>query len=830
MAASFDPYHKWLGIPPAEQPPHHYRLLGISPFEADPDVVEAAADQRMFHLRSFQAGQHAALSQKLLNETAAAKLCLLRPDRKAIYDAQLRQQMAGPPRPGADFAAPDSAQGGAVRGASGAGSEPAPLAAPSPEAASPEAAQGASWEADALDFSRSTPSYSKIATMPRSKSKLPLLLIVAAPIFGLVVVIVAINIFNGLDNGGDGGSQTNAALTGSARERNSSASGQSGSGTAAAQSPPKLVIDWPRSERSDGFVILDGKTYDVSRQPGSLEYRLSPSVHRLQLRRIGWLPIDVVVPPQIAGARFKFTPHWQPTAAAFDRDGLAAAHHGAALPGGDSLERPPLDDGPLGKTPLPNDASSAAKENPQRALKTRVPIPDMAARKKVLAELKDVLKTDYAHAKTPETQIDLARRLAGLAEQDVGRNPARGYVEASQALEFAVRQCDVELASQLVNGFDHHFAVDGWKLKATTLGQLAHTARTNEARARLAKAALDLVDRAIADDRFDVAVELATTGSFLSAQLKDIAVRDLAHSLSERARRVQKGAQDLQAARDALLVKPNDPAANLAVGKFECFLKQDWNRGLPLLVRGSDADLEALAKQELSAPANATDRLKLADAWWDLANKRGADKRAADPSTTAGKDDLAVKSLRARAAYWYQRAAAGLSGLDLAKAQKRATETEPATADTIALEAVYLDDMHEQAVNVGHGHLGKHGETGYIHPDHVKVRGVAPQHALSLHPPNSGSATVSYDLAGKYHSFSGIAAIMDDSQQMQAAVTFRIFGDDKLLWSSRPLRHGGEFQECAVRLIGIRTLKLEIACSGNSTGAYAVWVNPMLTK
>jgi hypothetical protein len=29
MAADFDPYHKWLGIPPPQQPPHHYRLLGI---------------------------------------------------------------------------------------------------------------------------------------------------------------------------------------------------------------------------------------------------------------------------------------------------------------------------------------------------------------------------------------------------------------------------------------------------------------------------------------------------------------------------------------------------------------------------------------------------------------------------------------------------------------------------------------------------------------------------------------------------------------------------------------------------------------------------------
>ena len=33
---NFDPYHKWLGISPKDQPPHHYRLLGIDLFEVRP--------------------------------------------------------------------------------------------------------------------------------------------------------------------------------------------------------------------------------------------------------------------------------------------------------------------------------------------------------------------------------------------------------------------------------------------------------------------------------------------------------------------------------------------------------------------------------------------------------------------------------------------------------------------------------------------------------------------------------------------------------------------------------------------------------------------------
>jgi len=70
MSDSFDPYYTWLGIPPEDQPPSHYRLLGIKPLEENPDVIENAADQRMAHLRTFQAGRHSDLSQKLLNEVA----------------------------------------------------------------------------------------------------------------------------------------------------------------------------------------------------------------------------------------------------------------------------------------------------------------------------------------------------------------------------------------------------------------------------------------------------------------------------------------------------------------------------------------------------------------------------------------------------------------------------------------------------------------------------------------------------------------------------------------------------------------------------------------
>jgi len=92
MPEAFDAYHVWLGIPPEEQPPRCYRLLGIPLFEDRPEVIEHAADQRMAHLKSLAPGKHAAIAQKLLNEVAAARVRLLDPYKRAMYDRRLREE------------------------------------------------------------------------------------------------------------------------------------------------------------------------------------------------------------------------------------------------------------------------------------------------------------------------------------------------------------------------------------------------------------------------------------------------------------------------------------------------------------------------------------------------------------------------------------------------------------------------------------------------------------------------------------------------------------------------------------------------------------------
>jgi tetratricopeptide (TPR) repeat protein len=90
MNNPFDPFHKWLGIPPEEQPASYYRLLGIPELEPDLEVIEAAVEQRTIYLRTFKTGNHSQLAEQLLNMISSAQVCLLNSQTKVRYDNQLR--------------------------------------------------------------------------------------------------------------------------------------------------------------------------------------------------------------------------------------------------------------------------------------------------------------------------------------------------------------------------------------------------------------------------------------------------------------------------------------------------------------------------------------------------------------------------------------------------------------------------------------------------------------------------------------------------------------------------------------------------------------------
>lgn len=92
----FNPYYKWLGISKDEDSPSHYQMLGLNRGEFDPDVIEAAAEQRILFLESVQNGANKDLARKLTKEIRLAKLTLLDPKKREAHDIELRRDAGMP--------------------------------------------------------------------------------------------------------------------------------------------------------------------------------------------------------------------------------------------------------------------------------------------------------------------------------------------------------------------------------------------------------------------------------------------------------------------------------------------------------------------------------------------------------------------------------------------------------------------------------------------------------------------------------------------------------------------------------------------------------------
>lgn len=99
MSANPNPYLRWLGIQPDNQPLTHYRLLGIPLFASNSAEIAQAADARLHELNSKRTGGNFAEIDWLISQVTSARQCLLHPPSKMAYDSHLRSVSFQQPQP-----------------------------------------------------------------------------------------------------------------------------------------------------------------------------------------------------------------------------------------------------------------------------------------------------------------------------------------------------------------------------------------------------------------------------------------------------------------------------------------------------------------------------------------------------------------------------------------------------------------------------------------------------------------------------------------------------------------------------------------------------------
>jgi hypothetical protein len=87
----FDPLDTWFDISPDEQPPDHYKLLGIERFETDPQAIADGYEARIQHLDQQLNGLYGADAEQLKVRVGQAYGVLKDGAKRAKYDASLRE-------------------------------------------------------------------------------------------------------------------------------------------------------------------------------------------------------------------------------------------------------------------------------------------------------------------------------------------------------------------------------------------------------------------------------------------------------------------------------------------------------------------------------------------------------------------------------------------------------------------------------------------------------------------------------------------------------------------------------------------------------------------
>ena len=167
------------------------------------------------------------------------------------------------------------------------------------------------------------------------------------------------------------------------------------------------------------------------------------------------------------------------------------------------------------------------------------------------------------------------------------------FVLLQEAKKVAVEAFLGELAFEVIDTMASEYEVCGSEMKAEVLDQAAKKMRSPQQQKAFAQAALEVMDEAIAEDKIEIAKRVRA-GVPMARQIKDkVLIQDIL-AKSKEVEAAAKAYAEIEAALAMLREKPNDPDANLTVGKHLC-CKGRWEKALPMLALGSDAALKALA-------------------------------------------------------------------------------------------------------------------------------------------------------------------------------------------------------------------------------------------
>lgn len=291
--------------------------------------------------------------------------------------------------------------------------------------------------------------------------------------------------------------------------------------------------------------------------------------------------------------------------------------------------------------------------------KGKVSAPDAATAKQALDRVRQTFAQDIAAATTNEQKQSLAQKLTVLAGRTSDDNVGR-FAILTLARGLATDAGDATTAIIAVDSLTDDFDLDGLPLKKEIYLRVVRVLKTPQEFRTLWRHMDAAVDQALSVDDYAAAKQFAAFALNAASRGQESSLNALSQQRVQEVGQTQRAFAAFQQALGRLELEPDDADANLKVGSFRCFVKGDWGTGLPLLAKGADEKLAALAARELAATAQA-EAIAIGDGWWEAAQSRTRREK---------------EQAQRHAAAWYTRALTNAEGLTKATVEQRLGEID----------------------------------------------------------------------------------------------------------------------------------------------------------
>jgi hypothetical protein len=256
--------------------------------------------------------------------------------------------------------------------------------------------------------------------------------------------------------------------------------------------------------------------------------------------------------------------------------------------------------------------------------KKKLAVPDAKAQQAATALIGELYRDDYVKALTDnDTRIKLAQTLL-LESRDTNDDPAGKYVLLSEAAKLAAKAGDAGTALQAIEEMGSNFDIDAGRLlrdKLNALEVASKASTTKEAYHNIVDAAVVLLEEAVANDDYETAVALGATAEAAAKKTKSVPLVSGVRQRNEEIKAMLQEFAKVKPFVETLQKNPADAQANYEAGKYYALFKGNWDKGLPMLAKGSNAALKKLAALDLADPQKAKDQVAVAAGWYEEAKQ-----------------------------------------------------------------------------------------------------------------------------------------------------------------------------------------------------------------